>query len=176
MGTKLVKDNHFFEVLADRLSVDDGMEESAMDRGERLESEAIEQFEKSTGKIVDRIGFIESDENEFMGCSPDGLIDNDGVYTEAIEVKCLSSANHVRAWVEDAPPKDYIPQIIQMFIVNESLETLYFVLYDPRVTIHPLHIIKISREMIKSEIEDYKQQELAFIDSVNKKIAELIEV
>lgn len=176
MGTKLVKDNYFYEVLADRLSEDDDLDESAMERGERLESEAVEAFEKHTGKIVDRIGFIESEENEFMGCSPDGLIQNEGIYNEGIEIKCLSSANHVRAWVEDMPPKDYLPQIIQMFIVNETLKTLYFVLYDPRITIHPLHVIELTRELLELEISSYKAQEIEFISSVNNKINELIEI
>lgn len=172
----MLKEGHFYEVLADRLSVDDVEDESAMDRGIRLESEAVEAFEQATGKIVDIIGFIESDDSEFMGCSPDGLIANNGIYNEAIEVKCLSSANHVRAWIENAPPKEHYAQIVQMFIVNEALETLYFVLYDPRVTVHPLHIIPVTREFVKADIEDYKKQELEFIDSINQKISELIEV
>lgn len=172
----MLKEGHFYEVLADRLSEDDLTEESAMDRGVRLESEAVEAFEQATGKMVDRVGFIESDDNEFMGCSPDGLIINNGNYNEAIEVKCLSSANHVRAWVENEPPKEHYAQIVQMFIVNEDLETLYFVLYDPRVTVHPLHIIPMTRESFGDDIADYKKQELEFISSINNKISELIQV
>lgn len=158
------------------MSVDDGMEESALERGERLEQEAIEQFEKATGKLVDRVGFAESDENEFMGFSPDGLIANDGVYTEAVEAKCLSSAKYVKAWIENSIPEEHDAQVIQAFIVNEQLQTLYFVLYDPRITVHPLHIIPVTRKEIKSHIEDYKKQETEFIDQINTKIEEIIKV
>ncbi len=171
-----MRDNYLWEVIAERLSVDDGMEESALERGERLEQEAIEQFEKATGKIVDQIGFVESDESELMGFSPDGFIANNGYYTEAVEAKCLSSANYVKTWLENEVPKEHLPQVIQAFIVNELLETLYFILYDPRISIHPLHIIPISRQSLVEDIEKYKRQELDFVAEVNAKIEELIKV
>lgn len=176
VGTKLVRDNYLYEILAERLSVDDGQEESALERGERLESEAIEAFEKHTGKIVDRIGFIECDDSEFIGCSPDGLILNNGLYDEAVEVKCLSSANHIKALIEDGVPKDYYPQIIQSFIVNTDLKKLYFVLYDPRITLKPFHVMEVSREMVAKDIEEYKKAEIDFIKQVDDHIDNIVEV
>lgn len=171
-----MRENYLYEILAERLSVDDGMEESAMDRGERLEQDAIEAFERTTGKIVDRIGFVESDENELMGFSPDGLIAIDGYYTEAVEIKCLSSANHVRAWIENEIPKEHYPQIIQAFIVNELLQKLYFVLYDPRIPVHPVHIIIVDRELLSPDIEAYKKQELEFVTEINDKINQIVKI
>lgn len=176
MGTKTVRDNYFYELLSERLSVDDGLEESALDRGERLESEAVEAFEKATGKITEQVGFLTSDDTDQVGLSPDRLIDNNGKYTEAVEVKCLSSANHVKAWVDNEIPKDYYPQVVQYFIVNNDLEKLYFVLYDPRVTTHPLHIIEVDREKIAEDIADYKAQEMEFLQTVNDKISEIIKI
>lgn len=162
--------------MAERLSVDDGTGESALERGERLEDEAIEVFEKKTGKIVDKVGFIELDENEFVGCSPDGLIDNDGVYSEAVEVKCLSSANHIKAILENEVPKDYYPQVIQSFIVNLDLEKLYFILYDPRVTVMPFHLIEVNRKDVVEDIEKYKADEIEFIQSINERIDKLVQM
>ena len=175
-GSKTVRDNFFYEILAQRLSVDDGNDESDMDRGVRLEAEAIEAFEKKTGIIVDLIGYLERDDNEFIGCSPDGMIETKKGYTEAVEVKCLSSANHIKAWLENEIPKDYYPQVIQAFIVNDDLEKLHFVLYDPRVTVHPLHIIEVNRKDIEADIAEYSLKEMEFIKEVNKKIDELISV
>lgn len=172
----MVKDNYLYEVLAERLSVDDGEEESALERGERLESTAIEMFEKKTGKIVDRIGFIESEDNQFIGCSPDGLIANNGLYDEAVEVKCLSSANHIKALIENGVPKDYYPQVIQSFIVNEDLKKMYFVLCDPRVTILPFHIIEVNREEVETDIKEYKEMETEFIKLINDKIEQIVEL
>lgn len=174
MGSKTVRDSYLAEILAERLSVDDGVDESALDRGERLESAAIEAFESKTGKIVERIGFVDREDNKFMALSPDGLIQNNGKYTEGVEVKCLSSANHVQAWLLNEVPKDFYPQTIQYFIVNDDLETLYFVLYDPRVTVMPMHIITLNRSEIKDVIEEYKKKELDFITEVESKLEQII--
>ena len=174
VGSKTLRDNYLSEILAERLSVDDGVDESALDRGERLESTAIEAFESKTGKIVERIGFIDRDDNKFMALSPDGLIQSKGKYTEAVEIKCLSSANHIQAWLENVVPKDYYPQAIQYFIVNDDLETLYFVLYDPRVAVMPMCIIILNRSEIEDVIEDYKKKELDFISEVESKLEQII--
>lgn len=176
VGTKLGRDSYFVEILAERLAVDDGSQESPIERGERLESSAIEAFEYETGKIVENIGFIQDDDNEDIAISPDGLIKNEGKYTEAVEIKCLSSANHIRAWIDNEVPKDYYPQVVQYFIVNRDLETLYFCLYDPRITIRPLHIITVYRQDIEDDIKQYRDSEEKFLQEVENKLSELLKI
>lgn len=145
-----------------------------MERGSQLESEAMEFFEQITGKIVETIGFISSDSNENIASSPDGLIKVGKKYKEAVEIKCLSSANHLEAWIENKIPKDYIPQVVQYFIVNPDLETLYFVLYDPRVTVHPMHVIEVYKSEIEEMIIDYEKQETEFLQEVEELAEQLI--
>ena len=43
----------FYELIAERMGIFEE-EENAMERGLRLEPEAIELFEKQTGKVVDK--------------------------------------------------------------------------------------------------------------------------
>ena len=117
MGTPKARLEAFYEVLAERLTV--GVEEdyeNAMDRGLRLEPEAISLFEFETGKKVERTGICESDENPQIGNSPDGLIGD----TEAIEVKCMGGKNHVKMWLTNEIPDEYVWQATQYFIVNEK--------------------------------------------------------
>lgn len=174
MGSKKVRDTYFAEILAERLSIDDQMDESPLERGLRLEDQAIAEFEAKTGKIVEKIGFIEKDDNEFTALSPDGLIQVDGLYKEAIEIKCLSSAKHIQAWIKNEIPEDYYPQAIQYFIVNDDLEKLHFILYDPRVMIMPMHIITLNREDIKDDIADYQQKQEEFIAELEQTIEKII--
>lgn len=174
LGSKTVRDGYLAEIIAERLSVDDGQEESALDRGVRLESYAIQAFESETGKLVTPIGFVESSDSEFIALSPDGFIENNGVYDEAIEVKCLSAANHIQAWLKNEVPKDYYPQVIQYFIANDDLKTVYFVLYDPRVTMKPIHIIEIHRKDVEKDITDFRAEELKFINEVEEAINKLV--
>lgn len=56
-------------------------------RGIDLEPTACKEYERATGNTVKHVGFIEY--NEFMGASPDGLIDNDG----GLETKCPNEKN-----------------------------------------------------------------------------------
>ena len=85
----------FYELIAERLAVAPDTE-SPMERGTRLEPEAIERFEKETGKKVDASLVIWSrEDNENIALSPDGSIGE----TEAVECKCLSSSRHLEAWL-----------------------------------------------------------------------------
>ncbi len=119
----------FYELIAERIALPpDG--ENVMDRGKRLEDEAIERFAKETKKKVNNdlvLWYRDDDEN--IAVSPDGSIGK----TEAVEVKCLSSARHIEAWLTKKIPDEYEYQVLQYFIVNDKLKTLYFVFYDPRM-------------------------------------------
>ena len=86
----------FYEVLAERLSiVTDSDNEDAMERGHELEERALDAFAETTGKqVIKDCGVWVSDENEHVAISPDGEISE----TEAVEVKCLSSARHLQAY------------------------------------------------------------------------------
>ena len=55
---------------------------ATMQRGIELENEAREMYELITGQEVAQVGFCMNDNKEF-GCSPDGLVGEDGL----IEIK-----------------------------------------------------------------------------------------
>lgn len=126
--------------------------ELAMARGTRLEPEAIERFAKETGKNAiwhnDDIGW-ESDEDSRIAFSPDASIGK----TEAVEAKCLSAARHIQAFLTKEIPQEYEWQVLQAFVVNTSLRTLYFVFYDPRFPAGlDFFYIEIKRKGIKEQI------------------------
>lgn len=163
----------FYQVIAERLAIEPD-DENRMDRGIRLEDEAVAEFTALTGKKVEQVGVCVSDDNPSIIISPDGLIKTKGKYTEAVEAKCLSSARHLQAVIENKVPVEFEAQMMQYFIVNDDLETLYFVFYDPRVTSVPLHIIPVTRESVASLIELYKQyqiDQLAEIDVLVEKLS-----
>lgn len=66
-----------------------------MERGNIEEVFARKHFEKITGKEVTQIGFCRSDEFDYLGISGDGWIENNGKFTEALEIKCPDSKNAV---------------------------------------------------------------------------------
>jgi len=160
----------FYELIAEKLAIDPD-EENRMDRGIRLEDEAIELFTKTTGKKVQQVGICVHDDYPEIINSPDGLILNGDKYTEAIEIKCLGSARHLQAVIENEVPDEYEAQKIQYFIVNPDLETLYFIFYDPRVLSKPLHIIEVTRE----ELGDLPAKYLAFQLSQINEVTAIVE-
>lgn len=179
-------------LVAERLSMT-GTEESDMARGVRLEPEAVDFFEKKMNLKVDRIGFTTADENKYIASSPDGLIYDTvkGKYTQALETKCLSGKKHIAAFFEkleirdntkegDTPcywevvPDDYKPQAVQYFIVNDDLETLYFVFYNEVITEIPMIVIRVQRADIEDEIAKMKAVQLSSLATVETKLEKIL--
>lgn len=172
MGTPKKREDTIYEIIAERLTVgveDDSNYENAMQRGLRLEPDAISAFELETGKQVEVTGFCEDDTNPMIANSPDGLIGD----TEAAEAKCLGGKNHVKMWLKNEIPDDYKWQVVQSFIVNKKLEKLYFIGYNPDIEIHPLHIIEVTRKEIEESIEKAvvgQEQFLLEVEDIIKKL------
>lgn len=159
----------FYELIAERLGIPaDG--ESPMDRGSRLESEAIDLFQKETDKSVDTsLVLWMREDNESIAVSPDGFMGKE----EAVEVKCLSSARHIEALLTGEIPSDYEFQVLQYFIVNESLQILYFIFYDPRLLAKPFFFQKVARDSLKDRIEEYLKFQSDTLAEVDKIVLEL---
>lgn len=141
-----------------------------MDRGHRLEEEALQRFEKETGKKVDGslVMWVRED-NEAIAISPDGVISE----TEAIEVKCLASARHIEAMLMNEVPKEYEDQIYQYFIVNEKLEIMYMVFYDPRLSVKDFFFLTIKRESVAEKVVEYLEYQRKILEEVNNIVSKI---
>lgn len=151
----------------------EGATYSAMLRGQILEEEARELISEKLGKNIIPGRVWQSEENEYMICSPDGEFEDE---TEAVEIKCLDSWKVVKAYYEKHPPSEYKPQIIQYFVVNEKLKKLYFCIYSD-VFSNPdlgLQIFELDREDYKEEIEIVKRVENATLELVEKEVQKLM--
>ncbi len=161
----------FYELIAERLATEPEGDETPMDRGTRLEPEAMEAFKAKTGKkIDDSLVIWTRDDNESIAISPDGFIGK----KEAVEIKCLSSAKHIEALLTQKVPDEYEMQVIQYFVVNEDLQTLYFVFYDPRIPSHEMFHLKITRESVQADVDTYlkyQQDTLKEIDEIVLKLS-----
>ena len=153
----------YYELIAERVAIPhDG--ENVMDRGKRLEDEAMERFALETGKKVDAdlvLWVREDDDN--IAISPDGSIGK----TEAVECKCLNSASHIEAYLTQKIPSEYDCQVLQYFIVNDSLKTLYFVFYDPRMP-KDFFYLSVKRKDMEKQIEEYLEMERRVLKEVEE--------
>lgn len=158
----------FYEIIAERVAIP-ATGENVMDRGKRLEDEAVERFSKETGKkISNDLVMWFRDDNEDIAVSPDASVGK----TEAVEVKCLSSARHLEAWHTKKIPDEYSLQVRQYFIVNDKLKKLYFVFYDPRMPVD-FFWFEVTRKEVQEDIEEYLALErdiLAEIDKIEQQL------
>ena len=144
----------FYQKVAERLAEgtgdDDGLE-SSRERGKDLEQDAINEAEQKLGlKLIRGNVWVSKDENHIE--SPDAYTKD---LKTAVEVKCLSSARHIQAIVEDKPPMEYWAEYLNYFLVNDKLQTLHVFLYDPRFLLEHLrwHDFVIKRDAFSYEIE-----------------------
>lgn len=96
------------------------------DRGIELEPLASAIYELETGNIVETVGFCEHD--EFSGCSPDGLVGEDG----GVEIKSIDDKGYFRLLLDGEKGIDtgYIWQI-QMNLLITGRKWWDFVAYNP---------------------------------------------
>jgi len=159
----------YYELIAERLALP-ANGENPMDRGYRLEDEAIERFTKETGKKVDAsLVLWEREDNQNIAVSPDGVIGE----TEAVEVKCLCSARHIEALLTNQVPSEYDFQVLQYFIVNEKLEKLYFIFYDPRLSVKDFFFIEINRAVLQAQIDNYLKFQKETLEEINEIVNQL---
>ena len=160
---------------ADRIP--EGATYSAMLRGQILEEEARELISEKLGKQIIPGRVWQSEENEYMICSPDGeIVDDTGKVSEAVEIKCLDSWKVVKAYYEKRPPLDYEAQIIQYFLVNENLQKLYFCIYSDVFT-NPdlgLQIFELKREDYQEKIELTGRVQNATLKLVEREVQKLM--
>lgn len=161
----------FYELIAERLAIPRPEGENKMQRGHDLEIIAIELCEKELNKtFIKDLVIWERDDNSSIALSPDGYTED---LKEAIEVKCLSSAEQIKSAINNEYPDDYKFQVLQYFIVNEELETLHFVLYDPSLTVKSYLRFEINREEIQSDIDKYLEYERLKLEKISKIVKEL---
>lgn len=159
----------YYELIAERVAIPSNGE-NAMDRGHRLEDEALQRFAAETKKKVktDLVMWFR-DDNLDIAISPDGFIEKKVKgkvqVVEACEVKCLNSANHIEAYLTQKIPKDYDEQVIQYFIVNDDLKKLYFLFYDPRMP-KDFFWLTFTREQLQDDIDSYLTLERRVLEEV----------
>tara|TARA_R110000765_G_scaffold164897_2_gene269949 strand:- start:88 stop:732 length:645 start_codon:yes stop_codon:yes gene_type:complete len=124
-------DTLFIDLLSQHIEEfepSDSWENEHTKRGNDLEPFAIEYLEKYTGYKFKQFGWLQSEENELLGISPDGLIED---LTIACEAKCFARKKHTEILLTREIPLDNIHQLVHYFTVNPKLEELYFCAFRP---------------------------------------------
>lgn len=120
--------NYAFRLAVEKISgvpLDEGFSTWQMKRGNELEPDARRRHEEEAGVIVQRAGFVVSDDGEF-GASADGLIGEDS----GSEYKCLVSPEGLRDVLVNDDISEFVDQVQGcMWLTGRT--TWHFGLYCP---------------------------------------------
>lgn len=114
-----------------------------MERGNELEEMARNSYELETGIVVKRVGFVEKSER--IGCSPDGLIGEDGLQ----EIKCKNDPLFVRYLVERTVDSAHNWQMQMQMLITER-KWCDYVIFNPNFE-KSVIVTRVERDEVQIE-------------------------
>ena len=165
-GVSASRGNYLIELALQRVTgnIEPMYTNDAMAWGTATEPQARVDYEVKTGNFVDQIAFVEHPTIEWFGCSPDGLVGNNGL----IEIKCPNSATHWATIKDNKPPNKYVIQMqTQMACTNR--QWCDFVSFDPRMPERSqLFICRVERD--QTMIDEIEVEVMKFLNEVESEV------
>lgn len=161
--------NYMAQLIAERLTntVADAYTNAAMQHGTETEPEARAAYEFYQGVTVTEVAFVPHPKIDQAGCSPDGLVDDDGL----VEIKCPNTATHLETLLGQAVPSKYETQM-QFQMACTGRKFCDFVSYDPRMPENMrLFIKRVNRD--DARIKELESEIAAFLLEMAVKLSEL---
>lgn len=139
----------------------------AMQWGIDNEDAARDAYAFQSGIEVEQVGFIDHPTVPMSGCSPDGLIGDDGM----VEIKCPNTATHIDYLLDGVVPAAYVKQM-QWQMACSGRKWNDFVSYDPRMPVElQLFVCRLERD--DAMIEKMEDAVRAFRSEVDAMVAKL---
>lgn len=142
---------------------------AAMQRGIETEAEARDAYSFAKGVAVEEVGFVPCEQLPNTGCSPDGLVGEDGL----VEIKCPASmAKHLDALRTGAHAVEYRWQLQHQLMVT-GRAWVDAASYDPRFPEHlQLAVKRVERDEaaiaeLRAEITKADAEVTALVEELN---------
>lgn len=128
-GQGKTRASYMREVAAEILTGEsqEGFSNAYTEHGSNTEPEALARYEFDKSVTSEKVGFIHL-ENINIGCSPDGLIGNDGL----VEFKCPKTTTQIETFLSGKMPTTHKAQVQGQLWITER-EWCDFVSFDPRI-------------------------------------------
>lgn len=120
-------DDVLWDLIAERITGLPTKRTNALQWGVDHEAEAREAYAFLTNAAVTQVGLIPHPRLERAHASPDALVGDDG----GLEIKCPTSATHLRTVHAQAIPEDHLPQLFWCMACS-GRQFWDFLSYDPR--------------------------------------------
>jgi putative phage-type endonuclease len=170
-GESAGRKNYKMDLVAERLTNQpaESFTNSAMQWGTEQEPFARIAYETKMNLFVEQIPFMDHPKIEWFGCSPDGLVAEDGL----IEIKCPNTTTHLEYIDGGKPPAKYIPQM-QTQMACTGRKWCDFVSFDPRLPENlQLFVVRLDRD--DGYIKDMEVEVQKFLQEVDELFTKLKE-
>lgn len=147
---KAERKTYFRQKLAELLTgiaIQDNYVSREMLEGIEKEPLGISAYEHQERTMVEAVGFALSDDVERLGCSPDGLVGEDG----GVEGKCPKPGTHLQYVLDGCIPEIYLPQIKTCVFVT-GRKWWDFFSFSPEVP-KPLQLMVIRYERNQADMD-----------------------
>lgn len=158
--------NYLAELVCERLTGQpaQGYINAAMHWGIETEPDARTAYEFYTDQTVELAGFVEHPSIPMSGCSPDGLVGDDGL----VEFKCPQTATHIDTLLDGTIDKKYRLQM-QWQMACTGRQWCHFVSYDPRMPASmQFFLYRIERD--DKQIAELEEAVRVFLQEVESKV------
>jgi putative phage-type endonuclease len=168
-GPSASRANYLAQLITERLTgvPAESYTNAAMQHGVDTEPEARAAYSFYQGVTVEQVSFVPHPTIDQAGCSPDGLVNEDGL----IEIKCPNSATHLETLLGQAVPAKYETQI-QFQLACTGRKWADFVSYDPRMPeAMRLFVKRVERD--DKRIKELETEIAGFLLEMAVKLSEL---
>lgn len=168
-GVSASRANYLTELVVERLTNQptEFFTNEAMEWGTDTEPQARMAYESEKKVLVDEVGFIDHPTIANFGCSPDGMVEEEGL----IEIKCPNSKSHIATILSGKAPTKYIPQMMTQMAVT-GRKWCDFVSFDPRVPEElQLFVIRVERD--EEYISNLEKEVSIFLEEVSETVNKL---
>jgi putative phage-type endonuclease len=168
-GEAAGRKNYRMDLVAERLTGKpaDSFTNSAMQWGTEQEPFARIAYETHKGLFVEQVPFVDHPTIEWFGCSPDGLVGEDGL----LEIKCPNTTTHLEYLQEGKPPSKYIPQMMAQMACT-GRKWCDFVSFDPRLP-EDLQLFVVRLNWDDAYIQEMEAEVKQFLNEVDATLSQL---
>lgn len=159
----LVKKKYRNELIRERLTGKriPSYKTALMSRGIELEPLARSAYEHKFQTMVSQVAFVDHPTIAMAGCSPDGLIEDDGL----LEIKCPSPENHLDNYLNDGIQLDQYYDQVQWQLCVCQRSWCHLISFDPEMPEH----LQIYCKLITLD-EEWKERAESAVIAFNAEI------
>lgn len=169
-GYSASREGYMTELICERLTgrpAADVYVNADMQRGTDLEPIARAMYEVMYDRSVEQVGFVPHPTLDMAGASPDGLVDEDGLF----EAKCPRPHVHLSYLEGGRPPAKYLPQMAWQCICTQRVWCDFASYCEAMPEDLQLFVVRFTPEL--DYLKEIEAEVTKFLDETESRLAKV---